>query len=137
MQPDKVSYPISEVLEIWITRWLKYLAPKILRNNGDPASCECTDDFTCAQCAVAACLFFEGEGIKTKADLEKLAREAGWQEDPLISTLKKLRNKRNLAKKLDIDKRTLRRWIAAGRIPAWHTQKVSRVLDELFSRDHE
>jgi hypothetical protein len=132
LQVSKSYSQLLERSEMGMRRWLKYLAPRVLRNStGEPVPCECTEDLTCSYCTLAASLLFERDGIETKADFEKFIRALRGEKDSLIAIAKKLRNKKKLAKMLGVNERTLRRWIEAGKIPNSRRKRFSRILDEI------
>lgn len=87
----------------------KFIAPRVLKVNGAPAPCECSDNIVCAYCVQASLLLWEREeGRSVKAN--------GASVIALSEAIRK-KGVRGVARELGVDHKAVTGWIKKKSIP--------------------
>lgn len=87
----------------------KFIAPKILKVNGQPSPCECTEGVVCAYCVQANLILWEREeGGNIKAN--------GASVIALREAIEK-KGIRTVAREMGVDHKTITLWIKKKNIP--------------------
>ena len=99
----------------------QYIAPHILRVNGQPAPCACTDTTVCAYCVQANLILWEREQENKEEQKKTALREA-------INY-----GQRRLAQNLGLPYKTVNSWIKRGSVPSRY---VDTVINTIMGRDY-
>lgn len=97
----------------------QFIAPKVLRVNGQPAPCECAEGVICAYCIQANLFIWEREERPGEARTEKLC-----QEIQRIGV-------RRVAKNIGTRHQTVMAWVKSGKINASKIAQVECVVATL------
>jgi len=112
----------------------KYIAHKILRVNGQPSPCECTEDTVCAYCVQANLILLENPPKEARMKKSSLSvgcncRQYGFcmecqekmelKESPIFVLQEriKLTSLRTVARELGVSHPTVTSWIHKGIVP--------------------
>jgi hypothetical protein len=97
---------------------IKFIAPKIISINGQPAPCECTDMVTCPYCVQASLIGFEK---KLEGNDERKKK--------IISHIKK-NGIRKTAKEINAQPSTVQYWFRTENFPQWVLNKYAEVYEQ-------
>ena len=97
----------------------QFIAPKILKVNGQPSPCECTEGVVCAYCVQANLLVWEREQKPTDEKIERLCQ-----------AVKKI-GVRRVARNMDIRHQTVMGWVKSGRVNPSYLASLEQVVTTL------
>ncbi len=94
----------------------QFMAPRILKVNGDPSPCECREGVVCAYCVQASLIMWERKEQPEEA-----------VETRVLKAMKKV-GPRKTGRLLRVDHKTVSHWIKAGRLSAKYLQEAQGVF---------
>jgi hypothetical protein len=121
----------------------QFIAPRVLKVNGELSPCECSDNIVCAYCVQANLLLFERaegkSGFIEEADaVARNARKAqkAPQKNPSILALEeriKLTTLRTIGRELGVSHVTITTWIKRGKVPVKYFKNGELLGKEAIS----
>lgn len=90
----------------------QYIAPQILKVNGQPSPCECEEGIVCAYCVQANLILWE-RAERPEENAENRVLRAIKESGP-----------RKVSRLTGIDHKTISYWIKRGKIPPRHFEKL-------------
>ena len=97
----------------------QFIAPQILRVNGQPSPCECTEGTVCAYCVQANLIIWDREQKPTDEKIEVLCQE-----------VKKI-GVRRVARNMGIRHQTVMGWLNSGRVNPLYLASLEQVVTTL------
>ncbi|MGO9139147.1 MAG: hypothetical protein ACLP9S_13785 [Syntrophales bacterium] len=94
---------------------IKHTAPRSMIITGDTSPCECSESVTCAYCV--------------QANLLSMRKKYQAEDDVVKSFISYVHKNgvRPTAREMDIEEKSLRRWIQSGNVPAMIIAKFKEI----------
>lgn len=95
----------------------QFIAPQVLKVNGEPSPCECSGNTVCSYCVQANLLLWEREEHAEEARAQRLCREI------------RDYGMRRLAKNLNVPHTTVAGWLKAGKVKPSYLPFVTVLVE--------